>query len=107
MKIWFRIGAKQDGPQPPERYSSTDSEVGFLRLGRSSGKRFFRPGRPGEPQVLRPLDLLAITTEESICEAGRISGVRFLRVRRAGGTRLSASLPHTQKLAPATTKLPI
>jgi len=61
MKIWFRIGPdrgnEQDGPQPPERYSSAHSTVRFLD----------------------PLTVLALTGEGSICAGSRFSGAHQLR----------------------------
>ncbi len=61
MKIWFRIGPdrgnEQDGPQPPERYSSAHPTVRFLD----------------------PFTVLALTGEGSTCEGSRFSGARRLR----------------------------
>jgi hypothetical protein len=51
MKIWFRIGAKQDGPHSPKRYSSTGTKM----------------------RLSRPFALLALTSEESICDRARFS----------------------------------
>ena len=80
MKIWFRIGPdqgnEQDGPQPPERYSSADASVRFL-------DRF---------------TLLALTKEGRICEGSRFSGVWLPR------STLSSVSPPTKN--PADHSLP-
>ena len=67
MKIWFRIGpdqgSEQDGPQPPERYSSADPTVRSLdpftvstcEGSRSSGARRLR-AHPPAPILLLPRD---------------------------------------------------
>jgi hypothetical protein len=61
MKSWFRIGPdrgnEQDGPQPPERYSSAHSTV----------------------RLLDPFTVLALTGEGSTCEGSRSSGAPRLR----------------------------
>ncbi len=108
MKIWFRIGVERGVPRPPlqcRAAANANAEVRFLHPGRFSGARF-----------LRPFTLLAPTSEGSSCEGERssearlsrprrISRERFRQADRAGGTRLSAALPDTQKAAPATRKL--
>src|ERR1700679_921514 len=64
MKIWFRIGAEQGGPQPPARHSPAATKA----------------------RLVRPFPVLALTTEESICKGGRISGVRSLPPGRLNRT---------------------
>jgi uncharacterized protein YqeY len=70
MKIRFRIGpdrgSEQDGPQPPERYSSADPAVRFLD----------------------PFTLLAFTKEGNICEGSRFSGARLLQAQPVAPTPL-------------------
>ncbi len=70
MKIWFRIGPdrgnEQDGPQPPERYSSAHSTVRFLD----------------------PFTLLALTKEGNICEGSRFSGARLSQAQPLAPTPL-------------------
>src|ERR1700722_17688256 len=105
MKIWIRIGAEQDGPRRPlPGRASASAKVRLLHPDRSLGARFLRPNSP-----------LAFAREGSHCEGERssvarpsrprrISRKRFRQTGRAGGTRLSAALPNTQKSAPATRK---
>ncbi len=45
MKIRFRIGVEQSGPQPPQQASSADTKARFLHPGRVSAARFSRPKR--------------------------------------------------------------
>ena len=78
MKIWIRIGAERGGPQPLGCRSSANAEVRFLHPGQTNGVPLSHPRR--------------------------ISRRRFLQAGRAGGTRLSAALSNTQKVAPATRK---
>jgi uncharacterized protein len=70
MKIWFKIGPdrgnEQDGPQPPECYSSADPTVRFLD----------------------PFTVLALTREGSTCEGARLSGARLLRALPLAPIRL-------------------
>jgi len=60
MKIWFRIGAEQSGPQSPAKHPPSDTKT----------------------RLFRPFTL-------SICEGGRISGVRSLHPGRFSRMRLS------------------
>jgi hypothetical protein len=105
MKIWIRIGVERDGPRPPQRPASANAEVRCLHP-----EGFIRA------LFLRPFTLLAPKREGSSCEAERPSGEQLSRPRRtsrgrfpqagwAGGTRLLAALPNTQKSTPATRKL--
>jgi hypothetical protein len=70
MKIWFMIGAdqgnEQDGPQPPERYSSAHSTVRFLD----------------------PFTLLALTKAGNICEGSQFSRASLLQAHPVAPTPL-------------------
>src|ERR1700683_486563 len=51
MKTWFRIGAKQSGPQPPVNHSSSDTKARLLHPGRISSERFLPTGRTRGAQL--------------------------------------------------------
>jgi hypothetical protein len=67
MKIRLRIGIEQSGPQSPQHASSADTKT----------------------RALRPVTLLALTREGSVCEGVRINGVRYLHAAGFSGMRPS------------------
>src|ERR1700677_4248578 len=102
MKSWFRIGPdqgnEQDGPQPPERYSSADPTVRFLDpftvLALTAEGRICEGSRFSGARFLRPFTPLALTRKGRLCEGGRFSDVRFLHsftVSACEGSRFSGA----------------
>ena len=84
MKIRFRIGIEEGGPQPPAKQSPPDAKT----------------------RLLRPFTLLARTRDGSICEAGRSSGVLSLYPGGFSQTRLSLAPSASFQPALLTRKLP-
>jgi len=82
MKIWSRIGAEQGGQQSPMMHSPAATKA----------------------RRLRPLTLLALTREGSICEGGRFSRVRSLHPGRLSGALPSLEPPVTLLTALLTRK---
>jgi hypothetical protein len=81
MKIWFRIGVEESGLQSPAKHS------------------------PSKTRLFRPFTLLALTRKRSICEGGRINGMRSLQPGGCSGMRPSLAPPATFPTAPPTRKL--